>query len=232
RMGRHRAEHIASADGIDWIDDTKATNPEAARASLTAAERIVWIAGGDTKGADLEPLIASAADSLVGVVLLGTDASPFTAALTRHAPQIPVIRLDPGDTDDGAGRTRLMEEAGRSARSLASPGAGVLLAPAAATIDPVRDAADRGDLFGAAGDPPQRHGDPASQLGIATPRRPRLPHRRRRPPRRGAAAGQRRHPHQGRGGRLAGVPRAGLLRADREDRKSTRLTSSHVSIPY
>jgi len=150
RMGRHRAEHIASADGIDWIDDTKATNPEAARASLTAAERIVWIAGGDTKGADLEPLIASAADSLVGVVLLGTDASPFTAALTRHAPQIPVIRLDPGDTDDVAGRTRLMEEAVRSARSLASPGDVVLLAPAAASIDQFRDYAERGDLFAAA----------------------------------------------------------------------------------
>ena len=150
RMGRHRAEHIASADGIDWIDDTKATNPEAARASLTAAQRIVWIAGGDTKGADLEPLIASAADSLVGVVLLGTDASPFTAALTRHAPQIPVIRLDPGDTDDVAGRTRLMEEAVRSARSLASPGDVVLLAPAAASIDQFRDYAERGDLFAAA----------------------------------------------------------------------------------
>src|SRR5699024_10384223 len=113
-------------------------------------QRIVWIAGGDTKGADLEPLIASAADSLGGVVLLGTDASPSTAALPRHAPQIPVIRLDPGDTDDVAGRTRLMEEAVRSARSLASPGDVVLLAPAAASIDQFRDYADRGDLFAAA----------------------------------------------------------------------------------
>src|SRR5690606_18946780 len=77
RMGGHRAQHLATIDGIDFVDDTKATNPAAAAASLRAAERVVWIAGGDAKGADLDPLIAASRDRLVGVVLLGTDPTPF-----------------------------------------------------------------------------------------------------------------------------------------------------------
>ncbi|MBB5831999.1 UDP-N-acetylmuramoyl-L-alanine--D-glutamate ligase [Brachybacterium aquaticum] len=150
RMGDHRAQHIATIDGIGFVDDTKATNPAAAAASLRAAERVVWIAGGDVKGADLDPLIASAADRLVGVVLLGVDETPFTTALQRHAPEVPVRRIDPGQTDDVAGRTRLMEDAVQAARSLAAAGDVVLLAPAAASLDQFRDYAERGDLFAAA----------------------------------------------------------------------------------
>ena len=147
RMGAHRAQHLATVDGIGFVDDTKATNPAAAAASLQAAERVVWIAGGDVKGADLGPLVAAAADRLVGVVLLGLDPAPFTEALTRHAPEVPVRRIDPGETDDVAARTRLMEDAVQAARSLAAAGDVVLLAPAAASIDQFRDYAERGDLF-------------------------------------------------------------------------------------
>lgn len=150
RMGGHRAQHLATVDGIDWVDDTKATNPAAAAASLSAAERVVWIAGGDAKGADLDDLVASARDRLVAVVLLGRDDVPFTSALARHAPEVPIHRVDPGDTDDVAGRTRLMDEAVQAARSLARSGDVVLLAPAAASIDQFRDYAERGDLFAAA----------------------------------------------------------------------------------
>ena len=150
RMGAHRAQHLATVDGIGFVDDTKATNPAAAEASLQAAERVVWIAGGDVKGADLGPLVAAAADRLVGVVLLGLDPAPFTEALTRHAPEVPVRRIDPGETDDVAARTRLMEDAVQAARSLAAAGDVVLLAPAAASIDQFRDYAERGDLFAAA----------------------------------------------------------------------------------
>ena len=150
RMGAHRAQHLATVDGIGFVDDTKATHPAAAAASLQAAERVVWIAGGDVKGADLGPLVAAAADRLVGVVLLGLDPAPFTEALTRHAPEVPVRRIDPGETDDVAARTRLMEDAVQAARSLAAAGDVVLLAPAAASIDQFRDYAERGDLFAAA----------------------------------------------------------------------------------
>ena len=150
RMGAHRAQHLATVDGIGFVDDTKATNPAAAAASLQVAERVVWIAGGDVKGADLGPLVAAAADRLVGVVLLGLDPAPFTEALSRHAPEVPVRRIDPGETDDVAARTRLMEDAVQAARSLAAAGDVVLLAPAAASIDQFRDYAERGDLFAAA----------------------------------------------------------------------------------
>lgn len=150
RMGAHRAQHLATVDGIGFVDDTKATNPAAAAASLQAAERVVWIAGGDVKGADLGSLVAAAADRLVGVVLLGLDPAPFTEALSRHAPEVPVRRIDPGETDDVAARTRLMEDAVHAARSLAAAGDVVLLAPAAASIDQFRDYAERGDLFAAA----------------------------------------------------------------------------------
>ena len=147
RMGDHRAQHLATVDGIDFVDDTKATNPAAAAASLRSAERVVWIAGGDVKGADLDPLITATRDLLAGVVLVGIDPEPFTAALSRHAPEVPVHRVDPGDTDDVAGRSRLMDDAVQAARALASTGDVVLLAPAAASIDQFRDYAERGDLF-------------------------------------------------------------------------------------
>lgn len=150
RVGRHRAEVIARIDGVTYIDDTKATNPAAARASLTMAERIIWIAGGDTKGADVEPLVGAAATRLAGVVLLGRDATPFADALARHAPGVPVHRVHPGDTDDDADRNRLMAEAVHAARDLAMAGDVVLLAPAAASLDQFRDYRERGDLFAAA----------------------------------------------------------------------------------
>ena len=150
RMGAHRAQHLATVDGIGYVDDTKATNPAAAAASLQAAERVVWIAGGDVKGADLDPLVAAVAERLAGVVLLGLDPAPFAEALARHAPEVPVRRIDPGETGDVAARTRLMEDAVQAARSLATAGDVVLLAPAAASIDQFRDYAERGDLFAAA----------------------------------------------------------------------------------
>ncbi|WP_422117023.1 UDP-N-acetylmuramoyl-L-alanine--D-glutamate ligase [Brachybacterium sp. UNK5269] len=150
RLGAHRAQHLATIDGVGYVDDTKATNPAAAAASLRAAERVVWIAGGDTKGADLDELVAAARDRLVGVVLLGVDQTPFTSALARHAPDVPVRRIEPDQTDDGAGRSRLMEDAVHAASTLAAAGDVVLLAPAAASIDQFRDYAERGDLFAAA----------------------------------------------------------------------------------
>src|SRR5699024_4295155 len=89
-------------------------------------------------------------DRLVGVVLLGANPEPFTSALTRHAPEVPLRRIDPGDTGLDAGRSRLMEEAVQAAHELAEAGDVVLLAPAAASIDQFRDYAERGDLFAAA----------------------------------------------------------------------------------
>ena len=56
--GRHRIEVIAEKDGITWIDDSKATNPHAAEASILSAFSVIWLAGGLAKGADVSSLIA------------------------------------------------------------------------------------------------------------------------------------------------------------------------------
>jgi UDP-N-acetylmuramoylalanine--D-glutamate ligase len=139
----HRNAPVATVGGVAYVDDSKATNPHAALASLTAYPRLVWVAGGQLKGVDPEPLVAAVADRLAGVVLLGTDRGEIAAALARHAPSIPVI--DVARTDDGA-----MADVVAHAARLAEPGDTVLLAPAAASYDMFTGYAQRGDRFAAA----------------------------------------------------------------------------------
>ena len=50
---------MATVDGVAWVDDSKATNPHAAGASLAAYPPVVWIAGGLLKGADVDELVAA-----------------------------------------------------------------------------------------------------------------------------------------------------------------------------
>ena len=77
----HRNALVATVDGVAYVDDSKATNPHAASASLPAYPRIVWIAGGQLKGVDLDDLVAAVADRLTGAVLLGVDRAEVAAAL-------------------------------------------------------------------------------------------------------------------------------------------------------
>jgi UDP-N-acetylmuramoylalanine--D-glutamate ligase len=139
----HRNQVVHSAAGVTWVDDSKATNPHAARASLLAHPRIVWIAGGQLKGVDVSDLVAEVADRLVAAVLLGEDRAAVAASLARHAPDVPVIVVD--STDDGA-----MTEVVRAAAGFARAGDTVLLAPAAASYDMFSGYAARGDAFAAA----------------------------------------------------------------------------------
>jgi UDP-N-acetylmuramoylalanine--D-glutamate ligase len=139
----HRNERVADVGGVGYVDDSKATNPHAAVASLTSYERVVWIAGGLLKGAPVDELVARVADRLTGAVLLGRDRAELAAAIARHAPNLPVT--DVSRTDDGA-----MSEVVEAAAALAGPGDTVLLAPAAASMDMFRDYKARGDAFVAA----------------------------------------------------------------------------------
>ncbi len=139
----HRNALVGEVRGVAWVDDSKATNPHAAAASLAAYERIVWVAGGLLKGADVDDLVRLAAPRLRAVVLLGSDRRPLRDALSRHAPDLPVVEVERIDT--GA-----MSEVVAAAQVLARPGDTVLLAPAAASMDCFRDYAERGDLFAAA----------------------------------------------------------------------------------
>jgi UDP-N-acetylmuramoylalanine--D-glutamate ligase len=139
----HRNAYVATVAGVAYIDDSKATNPHAAYASLMAYPRIVWIAGGQLKGVDIDALVASVAGRLAGAVLLGVDRRAIATAMARHAPEVPVREVN--STDDGA-----MGEVVTAAAALARPGDTVLLAPAAASLDMFTSYAARGNAFATA----------------------------------------------------------------------------------
>lgn len=139
----HRNELVTTVGGVAYVNDSKATNPHAALASLTAYESIVWVAGGQLKGVDVDDLVRTVAPRLRGAVLLGVDRAEIAAAIRRHAPDVPVVDLP--STDDG-----VMIEVVEHAHRLAQPGDTVLLAPAAASLDMFPSYGARGDSFAAA----------------------------------------------------------------------------------
>ncbi|WP_246222522.1 UDP-N-acetylmuramoyl-L-alanine--D-glutamate ligase [Phytoactinopolyspora limicola] len=139
----HRVATVATIDGVRYVDDSKATNPHAAAASLQAYESVVWIAGGLAKGAVFDELVIGARERLRGVVLIGADRHIIKEALGRHAPDVPVIELS--GTDNMA-----MDRAVQAAAEAAHAGDTVLLAPACASMDMFANYARRGDAFAAA----------------------------------------------------------------------------------
>ncbi|MFI0371598.1 UDP-N-acetylmuramoyl-L-alanine--D-glutamate ligase [Actinomadura sp. 1N219] len=139
----HRIQHVADVAGVAYVNDSKATQPHAAAASLTAFEPVVWIAGGLLKGLDVDDLVRSCAGRLRAAVLIGRDRHRIAEALARHAPDVPVV--DVADTDTGA-----MDRVVTEATALARPGDTVLLAPVGASFDMFANYPARGDAFIAA----------------------------------------------------------------------------------
>ncbi|MDN5569723.1 MAG: UDP-N-acetylmuramoyl-L-alanine--D-glutamate ligase [Propionibacteriaceae bacterium] len=127
-LGDHRIQTVGEVDGVTFVDDSKATNPHAAASSMRAFDSIVWVAGGQAKGTTFDELVTTYAPKLRGAVLLGVDRGVIADALARHAPEVPVIVLDSGET--GA-----MDVAVAEAARLARPGDTVLLAPGCASRD-------------------------------------------------------------------------------------------------
>jgi UDP-N-acetylmuramoylalanine--D-glutamate ligase len=140
-LDRHRIEHVVTAGEVTWVDDSKATNPHAAAASIRAYPSIVWIVGGLLKGVDIDPLVQSAVGSVRAVVVIGVSRSEVVEAFRRHAPDVPLFEVDDAETRD------VMTEAVALASAAALPGDVVLLAPAAASMDQFADYADRGTRF-------------------------------------------------------------------------------------
>jgi len=139
-LGGHRIETVHQADGITWVDDSKATNPHAANSSMRAFESIVWIAGGQAKDTSFDTLVQTHANRLRGVVVLGVDRQRIAESLAEHAPDVPVVVLDTMD------RTA-MDEAVTQAARMARPGDTVLLAPGCASRDIWTGYDVRGDDF-------------------------------------------------------------------------------------
>ncbi|HEX4472006.1 MAG TPA: cyanophycin synthetase, partial [Nocardioides sp.] len=147
RFDGHRIAVVADVGAVTYVDDSKATNPHAARSSLLGYESVVWIAGGLAKGAHFDDLVVATRDRLRAAVLLGRDRDAIAQALARHAPDVPVITVD---ADETGGGHAAMERAVVAARDLAQPGDTVLLAPGCASMDMFTSYADRGDAFAAA----------------------------------------------------------------------------------
>ena len=139
RLDAHRIELVAEEDQIRWVDDSKATNPHAAAASLNSFEKVVWIVGGLLKGVDLGDLVSKYANRLSAAIVIGKEREAVLAALAQNAPGIPVTEISDQDN--------VMHQVVSAAKQLAKPGDVVLLAPAAASMDQFKDYADRGNQF-------------------------------------------------------------------------------------
>ena len=148
QLGRHRIEKVAEADGITWIDDSKATNPHAATASLLSALSVIWIAGGLAKGAHMSALIARTHPRLKAAILIGKDRDLITSELRMQAPHVEIFEIDPPvDYEVGGQSNSLMDKVVEKAMEIAAPGDTVLLAPACASMDQFLSYGDRGDRF-------------------------------------------------------------------------------------
>jgi UDP-N-acetylmuramoylalanine--D-glutamate ligase len=130
----HRQELVATADGVAFINDSKATNADSAARALGCHERLVWIAGGTAKEGGIEPL-AGYFPRIAEALLIGRDAPVLAATLAAHG--VPHRTVGTLEAAVAAGFA--------SARALAAPV--VLLSPACASWDQFTGYDQRGDRF-------------------------------------------------------------------------------------
>ena len=155
----HRIADLGEIDGVRYVDDSKATSPHAASASLTSFDSIVWIAGGLGKDIPFDDVVVAAAPRLRAAVLFGRCRAQIHESITRHAPEVPVVEVAEHETGDVPADMpvdapvdvrRVLDAVVARAAQFARPGDIVLLAPAAASMDMFRDYKHRGDEFAAA----------------------------------------------------------------------------------
>lgn len=140
----HRGQVVAVDNGVEFIDNSKATNPHAADSALAGKDSVIWIVGGQLKGTDISDLVSAHADRLKAALVLGVDRAEIVTALKTHAPEATVHATDLTDP------VGAMEELVAQAFTLAAPGDSVLLAPAAASLDMYKGMGQRGDIFATA----------------------------------------------------------------------------------
>ena len=137
RNADHRLQPVGEVNGATFINDSKATNVEAAWYALDGITKpIVWIAGGTDKGNDYASLVPLAQARVKALICLGVDNEKLRAAFTGAVPYIV--------------ETRSMTDAVERAATLARPGDVVLLSPACASFDLFKNYEDRGRQFAAA----------------------------------------------------------------------------------
>ena len=148
KSGAHRIEKVGVSNEVTWIDDSKATNPHAAEASILANLSVIWIAGGLAKGAAMQSLVERTSPRLKAAILIGADRDLIAAEIRKFKPELPVFLIDtPAHYQQGSVSNEFMESIVAKAQELAAPGDSVLLAPACASMDQFLSYADRGDRF-------------------------------------------------------------------------------------
>lgn len=129
----HRLEWVREIRGVDFYNDSKATNPTSAQRALESFEkRLILILGGRDKASDFTVLSRQVSRRVKGLVLLGEASRKIESQLAGTAPVT---------------RAASMEEAVRLAFGQADRGEVVLLAPACSSFDMFRDYEDRGNVF-------------------------------------------------------------------------------------
>jgi UDP-N-acetylmuramoylalanine--D-glutamate ligase len=131
----HRQEPVATIDGIAFVNDSKATNAEAAARALASYRTIYWIAGGRAKEGGLTGTEGDL-DRVRRAYLIGEAADAFAAQLGEAVAHTPC-----GDL------ATAVERAFADAKADGQPGAVVLLSPACASFDQFKSFEDRGDRF-------------------------------------------------------------------------------------
>lgn len=131
----HRMEAVGEIDGIRFINDSKATNAQAAEQALRSFKNIYWIAGGVPKAEGIAPL-APLFPNITKAYLIGQAEDAFAATLHGKVPSQVCGALD-----------RAVEAAYRDAKAAGEPGAVILLSPACASFDQFKDYEQRGDVF-------------------------------------------------------------------------------------
>ena len=130
----HRCEPVRVLDGVEWINDSKGTNPDSVEKALLSETRpVVLIAGGKDKGFEYEMLTCIVTQKCRAVVTLGEMADRIESLWKDRLP----VR--------NAGRS--LEAAVKLARELAQPGDAVLLSPGTSSFDMFKNYAERGNLF-------------------------------------------------------------------------------------
>ncbi|MGE5382452.1 MAG: glutamate ligase domain-containing protein [Omnitrophica WOR_2 bacterium] len=130
----HRLEFVANIHGIEFINDSKATNINSAWYALESSEKpVVWIAGGIDKGNDYTKIFQLVKDKVKAIICLGLDNTRIINAFYGTIPDIY--------------ETFSMEEAVAKAYSVARKGDQVLLSPACASFDLFDNYEERGNQF-------------------------------------------------------------------------------------
>jgi UDP-N-acetylmuramoylalanine--D-glutamate ligase len=130
----HRLEPVITVCGINFINDSKATNVNSTWYAIECMENnIIWIVGGIDKGNDYSELFPVVIKKVKAIVCLGKDNKKIVEAFKDKVPTIV--------------ETTSMEEAVRSAYYLAKKGETVLLSPACASFDLFKNYEDRGRQF-------------------------------------------------------------------------------------